>query len=267
VALPHWRPRLVALDVDGTLARTGEEEISPAVHAAIERVIGHGTHVVISTGRSLIGTLPITDRLALHDSIALCSNGAVWWDSGARQIVRQTTFDPGPAVEVLHELLPDAVFAAEVTGVGNIALGVFPDGDLWGELRQVGFAELIAEPTSRLVVRWLGRTPQELALRLSDVELPGVAWSVDHHVPWLTLVPPGVTKGSALEELRVQLGVAPEDTLAVGDGHNDVEMLRWAAHGVAMGQAPASVQAVADEVTGTVLEDGVATAISRWFPA
>jgi len=78
-------------------------------------------------------------------------------------------------------------------------------------------------------------------------------------------VPADVTKGSALEELRVSLGISSDDTLAIGDGSNDVEMLRWAACGIAMGQAPATVQAAADEVTATVLEDGAAQALSRFF--
>jgi hydroxymethylpyrimidine pyrophosphatase-like HAD family hydrolase len=80
-------------------------------------------------------------------------------------------------------------------------------------------------------------------------------------------VPPDVTKGWALEELRISLGISASDTLAIGDGTNDVEMLRWAACGIAMGQAPATVQAAADAVTGTVLEDGAVQALERFFPA
>jgi hydroxymethylpyrimidine pyrophosphatase-like HAD family hydrolase len=266
VVRPHWKPRLVALDIDGTIARNGENDIAPAVRAAIHRAVGHGAHVVLSTGRSLIGTTPIADDLALPDSLSLCSNGAVWWDSGTREVVRRTTFDPAPAVEALRALLPGAGFAVEVIGVGNAAFGHFPEGDLWGVVRQVDLAGLVARPTPRLVARWNGHTAAELGLRVAELELPGTAWNADHTEPWLTVVPPGVTKGSALEELRVQLGVAAEDTLAIGDGHNDVEMLRWAARGVAMGQAPATVREAADEVTATVLEDGAARTLDRYFP-
>ncbi|WP_199440536.1 HAD family hydrolase [Umezawaea beigongshangensis] len=266
MAQPHWRPRLVALDIDGTIARSGENDIAPAVRASINRAVEHGAHVVLSTGRSLIGTTPVADDLALPDSLSLCSNGAVWWDSGTREVVRHTTFDPAPAVEALRALLPGAVFAVEITGVGNAAFGRFPEGELWGVVQQVDLAGLVTRPTARLVARWNDHTPAELGLRVAELELPGTAWSSDHTEPWLTVVPAGVSKGSALEELRVQLGVAAEDTLAVGDGHNDVEMLRWAARGVAMGQAPATVRAAADEVTATVLEDGAAMALDKYFP-
>ncbi|MFD1149794.1 HAD family hydrolase [Saccharothrix hoggarensis] len=262
-----WRPRLIALDIDGTITPVGREDVAPAVRAAIDRAVDHGAHVVLSTGRSLVGTRPIVDDLGLRGTTAICSNGAVWWDTDSRAVVRQVAFDPGPSVERLRALLPDAVFAVEVTGVGNLSLGRFPDGDLWGDVREVTFAELAATPTSRLVVRWVGRTPEELALRVLDVDLPGVTASCDHTEPWLTLSPPGVTKGAALEELRHALGVSEEDTLAIGDGSNDVEMLRWAAHGVAMGQAPVAVQEVADAVTGTILDDGAAAVLDRYFAA
>ena len=64
--------------------------------------------------------------------------------------------------------------------------------------------------------------------------------------------------GRTATALRTVLGVAQEDTVAVGDGRNDVEMLRWAARGVAMGQAPEEVVEAADETTGHVDDDGLA---------
>jgi hydroxymethylpyrimidine pyrophosphatase-like HAD family hydrolase len=55
--------------------------------------------------------------------------------------------------------------------------------------------------------------------------------------------------------------------LAIGDGRNDIEMLRWAGRGVAMGQAVEVVQEAADAVTGTVHDEGAALELERWFPA
>jgi hydroxymethylpyrimidine pyrophosphatase-like HAD family hydrolase len=67
-----------------------------------------------------------------------------------------------------------------------------------------------------------------------------------------------------LERLRALLGVPATETLAVGDGINDVEMLAWAAHGVAMGHSPAEVLAVADQICPPGVDDGLATALSQW---
>ncbi|MFD9702687.1 HAD family hydrolase [Lentzea sp. NPDC059081] len=259
-----WRPRLVALDIDGTLTPTGSNDISPAVKAAITRVTEHGSKVVLSTGRSLIGVTPIAAQVPA--SFALCSNGAVWWDPATNEIPKRTTFEPGATIEALRALLPGSVFAVERTGVGNLMLGQFLPGDLWGETIPSTFDEMAATPTPRLVMRWLDHTPAELSFAVKDLVLPGIEWTVDHTEPWLTAVPPDVTKGSALDELSQELGISPRDALAIGDGSNDVEMLRWAGLGVAMGQAPASVQAAADEVAPTVLEDGAAQVLDRFFP-
>jgi hydroxymethylpyrimidine pyrophosphatase-like HAD family hydrolase len=246
------------LDIDGTLTPVASNDISPAVKAAVTRVAEHGSHVVLCTGRSIVGTTPIAPQLPA--SLALCSNGAVWWNPVSDEILKRTTFDPGPTIKTLQALLPGAVFAVEQTGVGNLSLGEFLPGDLWGVTTPATFDEIAATPTARLVMRWHDRTPAELAFAMRELELPGVSWHVDHTEAWLTVVPPDVTKGRALEELRVSLGISAEDTLAIGDGSNDVEMLRWAALGIAMGQAPATVQEAADEVTETVLEE-------RFFPA
>ncbi|KJK42606.1 hypothetical protein UK23_36520 [Lentzea aerocolonigenes] len=259
----NWRPRLVALDIDGTLTHVGSHDIAPAVQAAVARAAEHGAHVVLCTGRSLIGTTPIAPQVPA--SMALCSNGAVWWDPARDEIIKRITFEPGPTIKTLSALLPGAVFAVEQTGVGSLFVGEFLPNDLWGVTTSATFDEIAAVPTARLVMRWLDHTAAELAFAVRELELPGVSWHVDHTEAWLTAVPPDVTKGSALEELRVLLGVPAEDTLAIGDGTNDVEMLRWAAHGIAMGQAPATVQAAADSVTATVLEDGAAQALSRFF--
>src|SRR5688500_10949649 len=56
-----WRPRLIALDIDGTITPVGREDVAPAVRAAIKRAVDHGAHVVLSTGRSLIGTRPVVE--------------------------------------------------------------------------------------------------------------------------------------------------------------------------------------------------------------
>jgi HAD superfamily hydrolase (TIGR01484 family) len=267
VTTPDWRPRLIALDIDGTIARMGENEIAPAVRAAILRAAAHdGTQVVLSTGRSLVGTMRIIQDLALENAVALCSNGAVWWDGAANAVVKHTAFDIGVLVAKLRDLLPDAVYAAELTGEGNLVLGDWPDGHLWGVRRVVEFDEFVAARTARLVAFWPGHTSEEMALRLMDVEVPDVEWTIDHNVSWLTAGPLGVTKGAELEVLRLRLGISAEDTLAIGDGGNDIEMLRWAAHGVAMGQAQAVVQEAADAVTGTIFDDGAAEVLDRFFP-
>jgi hydroxymethylpyrimidine pyrophosphatase-like HAD family hydrolase len=271
--LPHPE-RLVALDVDGTLVDF-DDNLSEAVRTQVRRVAEiPGTHVVIATGRSLIGLLPVLDRLELSDGYAICSNGAVTvrvspeGRSGGEpgtpsyDIVEQVTFDAGPAVRLLREHLPDARFAVEVLGVGYRVHGSFPDGELNGLIEDVSFEELTADPVGRVVVRSPSHTPEHFLELVARIGLHGVSYAVGW-TAWLDLAPEGVTKASGLESVRRALGVQPDATYAVGDGRNDMEMLQWAAHGAAMASAPPEVLALADEVLPDVTGDGLVHLLRR----
>jgi hypothetical protein len=189
----------------------------------------------------------------------------VWVDAATGEVLRVLDFDPAGPATLLRDLLPGGVFIAEVLGVGNLTTAEFDVATFFGRGEVVGFEDLIARRTPRMSVLWPGHSQPELAAAVAGVEIPGIHYSLDHSEACLMASPAGVTKGTSLEALREHLGVAETDTMAVGDSHNDVEMLAWAAHGVAMGQAPASVRAVADEVTAPVGEDGLAKALRRWF--
>jgi hydroxymethylpyrimidine pyrophosphatase-like HAD family hydrolase len=82
---------------------------------------------------------------------------------------------------------------------------------------------------------------------------------------WLDLSPVGVSKASGLALVAGALAIDASDVLAIGDGRNDIEMLRWAGRGVAMGQAVEVVREAADAVTGTVHDEGAATELALWF--
>jgi HAD superfamily hydrolase (TIGR01484 family) len=269
----QWQPRLIAIDIDGTLALegtdirvVGTEAISAPVRAALASAVASGAQVVLCSGRTVIGVRPFLESLHLSTGWAICSNGAVLLDAATGEVARKIDFDPAEPARVMRKLIPDAVFIAEQVGVGNRATVGLDLGSFFGATTVVDFDELISHHTPRMSVLWQGHTYQDMAELVAGVEIPGVHYSLDHGEAVLMATPTGVTKGSALETLRVELGIAAQDTMAIGDGFNDVEMLAWAAHGVAMGQAPEQVRAVADEVTAPVTEDGLALAVRRWFP-
>jgi len=252
-------PLLVALDIDGTLL-TYDEELSPAVAQAVAAVHAAGHHVVLATGRSVFATVPVAHLLGITVGWAVCSNGSVTVRldpdlPGGHEIVETVTFDPGPAVRLMSAALPDACFAVEELGVGFRLTKPFPDGELRGEQTVVPLSELMQGRVTRLIVRSPEHTPEEfheLVVRagLSDVTY-AVGWTA-----WMDVAPEGVTKASALEGLRERLAVDPAATVAIGDGSNDVDMVRWAARGVAMGHSPVVLLDVADEVTGSIEQDG-----------
>ena len=166
------------------------------------------------------------------------------------------TFDPAPALNLLRESWPDAVVAVEELGVGFKLSAPFPDGELQGELRVVPWEELIDSPATRVTFRSPTGTAEDFMELVERIGLHEVNYAVGF-TAWLDINPEGVSKGSALELIRRRLAVEPRHTTAVGDQRNDLEMLAWAARGVAMGNAPEEVKAVADEVAGDVEEDGL----------
>ena len=253
-------PLLVALDLDGTtIDHVGA--LSGAVRDAVSDVVDAGHHLVISTGRSIVATLPIVEMLGLERGYAVCSNGAVTLvldperPRGYR-IVDTVTFDPRPVLTMLRDVIPDALVAVEDIGVGFKVSAPFPDGELGGQQVVVDWDELVAHPATRVTLRRPDASSEEFMEQVEHAGLHGVSYAVGW-TAWLDINPEGVSKGSALELVRRTLRVEPADTVAIGDQRNDIEMLHWAARGVAMGQAPHEVKDAADEVTGSVEEDGL----------
>ncbi|MCL3863240.1 HAD family hydrolase [Actinotalea sp. K2] len=255
---------LVALDIDGTLM-SFSGEIRPAVVEAVQAVREAGHHVVLATGRSLVSTIPVARRLGLGSGPAVSSNGAVslmldGGSSGGYTITDLVTFDPEPALRVILAELPDAVFAVEDVGHGFFVNKPFPPDEIEGRHTVVDFEELCATPATRVVIRSPDHTDADFHAMVQRIGLHEVSYSVGW-IAWLDLNPLGVSKASALETVRQRLGVAPDRTVAVGDGRNDIEMLQWAGRGVAMGHADETTRAAADEVTGMIEDDGAVTVL------
>ena len=260
----HVEPHLVALDIDGTLLGY-DGGMSPAVHDAVAAVQKAGHHVVLASGRSLIAMTPVAALLGITTGWMVCSNGAVTvrLDPGVPngwELDQVVTFDPEPALRLLREELPDARYAVEDVGVGFRMNALLPDGELEGVHQVVDFEQLWSHEVTRVIIRDPERTPEEFSEMAARVGLGDVTYAVGW-TAWMDLAPKDVTKASALERLRERLDVAPAATVAIGDGRNDVDMLRWAGRGVAMGHADGVVRAAADEVTGTIDEDGAATVL------
>lgn len=253
-------PHLVALDIDGTTI-THEGELRESVRAAVRDVAEAGHHIVVATGRAILGTLPILDRLGLTQGYAVSSNGAqtLRLDPGLRtgyEVMHQVTFDPAPVLQLLRRHAPTALVAVEEPGVGFKVSGNFPPGELDASERIVPWEELMAHPVTRVTLRQPEASPEEFLDLVQRVGLHGVNYAVGWSA-WLDINPEGVSKASGLEPVRQLLGIDPASTVAIGDQRNDFEMLRWAGRGVAMGNAPDEVKAVADEVTLHVDDDGL----------
>ncbi|WP_460701739.1 HAD family hydrolase [Myceligenerans halotolerans] len=257
-------PCLLAIDVDGTLLQTG----SPPSDAVVETV-GHlvqgGHSVVLATGRSLLGATQAALWLKLRDGWIVASNGAITARIGGGKIsvVERSNVD---VEKIVRHVAPKqrVRIAAEIPGEGYRVTERFEAHELPG-----------TQHLTNLEGMWVATTP-----RVSLVG-PGAGWLVHDfhamgmtadapHSGWLDVTAAGVSKAAALERVRASVGVPSSRTVAVGDGTNDVDMLRWAGRGVAMGHARGIVRDAANEITGTITDDGVLAvlrSVAGWTPA
>ncbi|GAB3271028.1 HAD family hydrolase [Arthrobacter pigmenti] len=253
---------LVALDVDGTLV-DHEGQMSDAVQEAAQAVVDAGHEVMIATGRSLNATLPIVQKIGMRSGYCVCSNGGVMLRvdtdlPDGYKILNRVTFNPKPALMALREKLPTAKYALEDDQGYFLSTERFQDSSFGLEAKAVDFNTMLEATAVRVVVFSAETNPNDFARAINSVGLHGVTYSVGW-TSWLDIAASGVTKASALEDLRQELDVDPSLTVAIGDGRNDIEMISWAARGIAMGQAPGEVCDVASEVTASVYDDGAAS--------
>ncbi|HEX5504349.1 MAG TPA: HAD-IIB family hydrolase [Thermomicrobiales bacterium] len=274
------RPRgILALDIDGTLLGPGGhlgERTRRAVHAAGAA----GWLVTLATGRRWTSTKPVADDLGLRVPL-IVFNGALVRDSVGGEIL---IYNPLPR-EVVAPLvdallargLPPVIYEDVQAGERMLAGPAELDNGAIGAwlaritteygpvlhrlsvaaLREVGTATrlLIADAAERM--RTIDRLAAELGLDyrtlLYPIEQDGMQVA--------ELLHPSGTKAAALRALAARYGLTMADVVAVGDGHNDVEMLAEAGLGVAMGQAPPEVRAHAGHVIGRHVDEGLAAFI------
>jgi len=258
-----WRPRLVALDIDGTVV-DHDGALPEAVRKAVGRVLDADVPVVLATGRSWHGTRPVFDELGLPPGPSVASNGAVVVSYPPQEIRKAVTFDPREVIKKVVQFAPGTLIAVEEIGRGYRLNGHFPGGDLTGEMVIESIEQLSARPVTRIILRDPDRSDEDFTSLARHLGLQGVTYFVGWSA-WLDIAPLGVNKASALQDVADDLGVDPADVLAFGDGRNDIEMLRWAGRGVAIGDAPEDVQQAADVVTDTFADGGPVAELFHWF--
>ncbi|RLV48016.1 HAD family phosphatase [Nocardioides mangrovicus] len=277
-ALTDWVPRLVALDIDGTLLvpdprGASVEEVTEPVRRAVLAAAASGAHVVLASGRAPLSMAGIADALGLTELVrdrtgerlhVVASNGSVVFRHAPMEVVEEVTFDATDAVRVVLGHVPGAAVAVEEHGIGYRVNRLFPEGELDGEMIVTELADMRLDAVSRVIIRDPDSTSEDFVHLAKQLGLQGTNYFIGW-TAWLDLAPDGVSKASGLEWVCADLGLDRSDVLAIGDGRNDIEMLGWAGHGVAMGQAPEVVRSAADEVAPPVQDDGAAAVLGRWF--
>jgi Cof subfamily protein (haloacid dehalogenase superfamily) len=262
------RPRLAAIDLDGTLLRS-DRTVSERSRAAIAAARAAGIEVVVATARSPRGARPLAQEAGI-DGLAICANGATIYDLDAGQIVSHTPLAVATAhalVRGLRERFPGIAFGWE----HELRFGSEP---AYEALREPGWwprPEDAYEPCDPLewtlpMTKLLARLPQADLEHLLSVaaELAGDDASTTlAGTAFIEMAAPGVGKEAALAHLAGQRGLTAEEVVAFGDHLTDRAMVAWAGHGVAVANAHPAVIEVADEVCRSNDEDGVAVVLER----
>ena len=255
--------RLAAIDLDGTLLRS-DGSVSARTCNAVRGAAEAGVEIVIVSARGPRGVREAAAALETHGE-AICSNGAIVVDLESGAIRRMRTIETEVAVDLVHALrerLPGILFAVEherfAHEPGFAAWNFTPPAGT----RVADAVELLAEPPTKLILRHAGRELE--AITAIATELAGERAAVSVSGEWVVEISPaGVNKAAALAELCEELRVDASEVVAFGDHLNDLPMLAWAGRGVAVANAHPEVLAVADKVTASNDDDGVALVLER----
>lgn len=267
--------RLIAMDLDGTALQPDRCSFSPRLIAALEEAHRRGIAVAVVTGRQFNMLPPAVQNHPVWENlVVLCNGGQIRkLDTG------ELLYEKNISREALKQLL---VLSEEL----DIPLEFSVNGVLYLTERslrqQQGKAHLYfhlhtilanhgkvipsLEPLCDLAVEkanlpWIPDTLHRAAEeRLRDIPVSAV-WS---SASSMEITHPDARKGIALEALCDLLQIPPENTMALGDSGNDASMLETAGLGIAMGNAPDFIKALADAVTESNTSDGAALAIERY---
>jgi Cof subfamily protein (haloacid dehalogenase superfamily) len=261
--------RVIALDVDGTLLDS-KHALTPRVETALNLASAKGVQIVLATGKTRTSMLKIIEQLKIKSAGIYLQGLAIYDENG--DLRHQQTLDPAIARQVITygedrgfvmvaysgERILARVHNKEVEEGLTVHHELAPEvvGPLQNLLGNMSFNKLIAcgDPKAIKALRWQLNVQLGGSVRLMQAGIPTM----------LEIMPPGGSKGAALRQLLKDMKVAPENVMAIGDAENDIEMIKLAGIGVAMGQSHQAVKDAADDVTGTNDEDGVAKAVEKF---
>jgi Cof subfamily protein (haloacid dehalogenase superfamily) len=257
--------RLVASDLDGTLLRTGGA-ISEYTRGVLQRAQASGVRLVLVTGRPVRLIRDLAQSLAL-ESVVICGNGAVLYDVRRDEILEQFSIGPEVMREIIVRLrrgFPEIAFAIE-SGLELTREAAYVRyskrlGDVQNDV--VDALERCAHGASKLIALHPDLPLDEL-LTLARELIAELAHVTHAGAPFIEISAAGVTKAWALERYCKQLGISSAEVLAFGDMPNDLPMLEWAGHSVAVANAHPTVLAAAQRRTASNDDDGVAQFIER----
>lgn len=258
-------PRLIATDLDGTIVRH-DGSVSARVLEAFAAAADAGVRIVFVTGRPPRWMREVADVTG-HTGVGVCGNGAFVYDMHDEVVLESFTMSTDVAVDAVGRVrgvLPTSAFAVESLSGFRYEPAYKPRWDIHEPTVVGPIHGLLNGDIAKLLVRD-DEMPGDAMLALASPAVAGVVEVThsDANDSLLELSALGVTKATTLALLAAQWGIEQHEVIAFGDMPNDVDMLKWAGRGYAVGNAHPSVLAVADEHAPSIHDDGVAQVIER----
>ena len=260
-------PKLIATDLDGTLVHN-DDTVSAYTHEVLDRVRAAGIRIVGATGRGPRLTSLTRNDIRVADFLVLAQGGWVLDQAESSFLLRSRLSGPALA-EVLARLEAE---------VGRLSVMVealeHDDSPLWGDYDPTWRYPVVVERRPRAdcltgdVIKAFARSfdhhVDELLEIARRIVPPEVASVTQAGLDYVEICPANVNKGTGLAVVAEAVGVDPQDVLVFGDMPNDLPMFAWAGWSrVAVANAHPSLMAVADEVTLSNDEDGVAVYLDK----
>lgn len=243
--------RLLLSDLDESLL-SPDHRIGERSRAAIAGLRAAGVTFAVCTGRAPEATRPIVEDLGLRYFI--CNNGASLHDGD--QILAERVMGPATTSALTHFFADAGVPVYLMTPDGYFLSQHTPSTDRADRIRGVAPSLLPQErwaTPAHKVMAWGGAHCYDACQ-----ERFGELVHIIYHADYLEIAPKGVSKQWGGERLAELLGIPASEIAAVGDARNDIEMVRWAGVGAAMGNADPLLKAVADLILPSHTEDGTA---------
>lgn len=262
----------VALDVDGTLLDS-DHRLRETVKEALCDLVANDTHVILATARGPRILAAVLRELPFSPLLVCFSGGWIGEIERESLVPKRAMLDKRLSMVVARSIVASAlelnvepnVFTASTWRARAITPEIILEGQITGCSPSIS-SDLLdggEEPNKILLIT--GEDESNQALHTIADSMQSVCNSAFSKPNYLEIVPVGVHKAAGLAHLSGMLGLNLTQVAAIGDGLNDLEMLREAGLGIAMGNAPEPVKSVADWVTGTNNEAGVAQAVRKLF--
>ena len=252
--------KAIFFDIDGTLVSFRTHRVSPGVIEALGKLREKGVKLFISTGRHpqmlsyIRSVFPFDGWITLSGQYCYCGD----------RVLHHSPMEPQAVAELVEATRDNAFSCIYLEGediylncVNDLTRGFMDQLDL--PMPPVRDPRRALEGELYQAIAFLDRGSEALLLNRAP-HLEVTRW----HPNFLDVIPPGGGKNKGMDAILDHFQIPLEESMAFGDGENDLSMLRHAGIGVAMGTASDQVKAGADYVTGTVDEDGIVTALTRF---